>query len=341
MKRTAFIIFVVAAFALAAAANGSADTVLHHTKSAELLTCGVVTDEDDYSKADRHGNLAALGTDFCKALGAAVLGIGAKVRIFAYRDEPEGLRGVRAGAVSVLVGATPNVENGAAFAVGFGPVLFYDAQGFLVAKKSRIATLQDFAGKQVCFISGTDAEAALTSTLRQRKIAYLPFPFEERGEMEAALFTGHCQAITADVSELAGFRRMFRARARDFMIMPATIAKDPFAPAYRLGDPQWAAIVAWTVNALIEAEEDGVTAANVTAMQNSEDRRVRLLLGATPGIGRTLGLDDAWAERAITVVGNYGEIYERDVGHSSPLKLERGPNALWTQGGLIYAPPLH
>jgi general L-amino acid transport system substrate-binding protein len=178
----------------------------------------------------------------------------------------------------------------------------------LVAKKSRIATFQDFAGKfagkQVCFISGTDAEAALNSMLRLRKIAHLPFPLEERGEMEAALFTGHCQAITGDVSESA----CFRARARDFTILPGTIPKDPFAPAYRLGDPQWAAIVGWTVNALIEAEENGVTAANVKAMKNSEDQRVRLLLGTTPGIGRTLGLDDAWAGRAIAVAGNCGEM---------------------------------
>jgi general L-amino acid transport system substrate-binding protein len=340
MKRHPFIIFIVGA-ALFAATNGRAETALDHAKSTRVLTCGVVTDEEDYSKADRHGNLAALGADFCKALAAAVLGIDAKVQIFGYRDEPEGLRGVGTGAVAVLAGATPNVENGAAFGVGFGPVLFYDGQGFLVAKKSRIAKLQDFAGKQVCFISGTDAEVALNSTLRQRKISYLPFPFEERGEMEAALFTGHCQAITGDVSELAGFRRMFRARARDFMILPGTIAKDPFAPAYRLGDPRWAAIVSWTVNALIEAEEDSVTAANVKMMKNSEDQRVRLLLGTTPGIGRTLGLDDAWAERAIAVVGNYGEMYERDAGNSSPLKLDRGPNALWTQGGLIYAQPLH
>jgi general L-amino acid transport system substrate-binding protein len=336
-----FTIFLVAAAMLVAAVNARAETVLDHAKSMHRLTCGVVIDEDDFSKADRHGNLAVLGADFCKALGAAALGNDAKVEILAFRDEPEGLRGVRAGVVAVLVGATPNVGNAADFAVGFGPVLFYDGQGFLVAKKSRIATFQDLAGKQVCFISGTDAEATLNSTFSLRKIAYLPFPFEERGEMEAALFTGHCQAITGDVSELASFRRMFRARARDFMILPGTIAKDPFAPAYRLGDPQWAAIVSWTVSALIEAEEDGVTAANVKAMTNSEDLRVRLLLGTTPGIGRTLGLDDAWAERAIAVVGNYGEIYERDVGRSSPLKLDRGLNALWTHGGLIYAQPLH
>lgn len=338
MKTT--ILAVAFAGAVLVAAPAFAESTLDHVRSAHALSCGIVTDEDDYSKADRHGNLAALGADYCKALAGAVLGPNAKVLVYPYPDEPEGLRGVRAGTVAVLAGATPNVENSVAFGIGFGPPLFYDGQGFLVAKKSHIGTLSDLAGKQLCFISGTDAEDALRSSAMQ-SIAYLPFPFEERGEMEAALFTGHCQAITGDISALAGFRRMFRARAADFTILPATIAKDPFAPAYRNGDTQWAAIVAWTVNALIEAEEDGVTAANIAAMQKSGDRRVRLLLGDTPGIGRSLGLDDAWAARAIAAVGNYGEMYERDVGHGSALKLDRGLNALWTHGGLIYAAPLH
>lgn len=340
MNRTSLLSLIVAAAFLVAPA-AFAGGVLDHVRETRSLACGIVSDEDDYSKADRHGNLAALGADLCKALAAAVAGADAKVLIYPYPDEPEGLRAVRAGTVAVLAGATPNVENGAAFGVGFGPPLFYDGQGFLVAKKSRIAGLSDLAGKQICFIAGTDAEEELSSTFAIRHIAYLPFPFEERGEMEAALFTGHCQAITGDVSALAGFRRMFRARAADFAILPATIAKDPFAPAFRLGDPQWAAIVTWTVNALIEAEEDGVTAANIEAMKKSGDRRVQLLLGTRPGIGRTLGLDDAWAARAIAAVGNYGEMFERDVGHRSALQLDRGPNALWTEGGLIYAQPLH
>jgi general L-amino acid transport system substrate-binding protein len=158
--------------------------------------------------------------------------------------------------------------------------------------------------------------------------------------MEAAFVTRNCAAISADVSQLAYEQIAFKGMAKYFAILPDVIAKDPLAPTYRLDDPQWATIVDWTVEALIQAEESGVTQANVAEMKKSEDPVIRRLLGAQRGYGQFAGLDDAWAAQVIGAVGNYGEIFARDLGSGSAMKLARGPNSLWTQGGLVYALPI-
>ncbi len=196
------------------------------------------------------------------------------------------------------------------------------------------------AGKKVCFLGGTEIEVQLKSYMQREKIKLLPFPFQEEGEMEAAFVTRNCAAVTADVSQLAYERLGFKGVAKDFEILPDVIAKDPLAPAYRLDDPQWAAIVNWTVEALIQAEESGVTQANLEEMKKSDDEVIRRLLGVHRGYGQLVGLDDAWAARVIETVGNYGEMFERDLGSGSVMKLPRGANNLWTHGGLIYALPI-
>jgi general L-amino acid transport system substrate-binding protein len=178
--------------------------------------------------------------------------------------------------------------------------------------------------------------------MQREKIKWLPFPFEEEGEMEAAFVTRNCAAITADVSQLAYERLGFKSMAKNFEILPEVIAKDPLAPTYTLDDPQWAAIVNWIVEALIQAEESGVTQADLAEMKmkKSDDVVIRRLLGIQRGYGQLLGLDDAWAARVIEAVGNYGEMFERDLGSGSVMKLARGLNNLWTQGGLMYALPM-
>ena len=158
--------------------------------------------------------------------------------------------------------------------------------------------------------------------------------------MEAAFITGNCAAISADVSQLAYERIAFKALARNFEILPDVIAKDPLSPTYRLDDPQWATVVDWTVEALIQAEESGVTRANLPEMKKSDDPVIRRLLGIQRGYGQFIGLDDLWAARVIESVGNYGEIFQRDLGSGSVMKLARGPNNLWTQGGIMYAHPI-
>ena len=208
-------------------------------------------------------------------------------------------------------------------------------------KTMGINSPQDLAGKKICFLGGTEIETQLESYMQREKIKWLPFPFEEEGEMEAAFVTRNCAAITADVSQLAYERLGFKSMAKNFEILPDVIAKDPLAPTYTLDDPQWAAIVNWTVEALIQAEESGVTQANLAEMKTKRRRRViRRLLGIQRGYGQLIGLDDAWAARVIEAVGNYGEIFERDLGSGSVMKLPRGLNNLWTHGGLMYALPI-
>jgi general L-amino acid transport system substrate-binding protein len=329
---------ILTALVVVSASSVLAST-LEKVKRAGVLTCGVNTNTDDWSKHEPHGDLAAFEVDICKAIAAAVLGSADKARFVAFNDDDESAAGLRAGKVDVLALSTPSIA-GASAGFGFGPIIFYDAEGFLVPKSSNISRASELAGKKICFMGSTGPEENLKVFLGQRNIAYQPYPFEEQGEMEAAFYTNQCQVYAADMTELAVTRLKFRAAAKNYVILPERIVEDPIAPAFRAKDPQWAAIVTWTINALIEAERYGVTRANLAARRASSDPDIQRLLGIRGHAGRALGLSDAWAAQAIGAVGNYGEIFDRDLGAGSPLKLERGLSALWTRGGLLYAPPV-
>jgi general L-amino acid transport system substrate-binding protein len=270
----------------------------------------------------------------------AVLGPGAKLTVMPFQDEEDALKALQSGKIAALATGTPNFINTTNRGFGFAPPIYYDYQGFLVNKTMGITSPRDLAGKKVCFLGGTEIERQLQGYMTREKIKWLPFAFSEEGEMEAAFVTSNCAAISADVSQLSYERIAYKNRAKDFDILPDVIAKDPLAPTYRLDDPQWAAIVNWTVEALIQAEESGVTQANLAEMKQSDDLVIRRLLGVQRGYGQFIGLDDAWAARVIEAVGNYGEMFERDLGSGSVRKLARGPNNLWTQGGLMYALPI-
>jgi general L-amino acid transport system substrate-binding protein len=316
-------------------------SVLDTIKSTGVLTCGVIREEEDYSKADTHGNRAALDRDLCKALGAAVLGDKVKIIFAPYPDEPTAVRALSAGKIEVLATATPDYLNTVSFHLGFSPVVFFDGEGFLVKKNNGIASAKDLGGKKVCFIDETTTAVNLRLFAARERVNLLPFPFEEQGEMEAAMYTDNCAAMSSDITQLANTRARFGTRAHDFDILPQLISKDPLAVAYRGGDAQWAAVVDWTISAILQAEESGVTAANVDQTRsNSTDPAVQLYFGPPSTMGATLGLDADWAVRVVKSVGNYGELYERDLGSGSPLQLPRGLNALWSQGGLLYAHPL-
>jgi general L-amino acid transport system substrate-binding protein len=319
---------------------GQPPDTLAAVRSAGTLACGVNIEETDYSKFEAHGDLSALGRDVCKAVAAVVLGDANKVTLTGFPDDPRSLTAVKSGQVALLVGSTPDLADEAAFGVGFGPPVFFDGQGFLVHGKTGPASIADLRDRQVCFITETQAEANLTDRLALRNVKFIPFPFEETGEMEAALVSGHCAAIAAPVSELADMRTGFHARINQYEILPDMVTLEPFAPVYRLNDPHWAEIVTWTMHAVVLAEEAGVTQANASAQQAAGRSEVRYLLGGVPGVGKALGLDDAWALRAVQAIGNYGEMFDRDVGAGSPYRLARGRNALWTQGGMMYAPPI-
>ncbi|MBV9653541.1 MAG: transporter substrate-binding domain-containing protein [Acetobacteraceae bacterium] len=318
-----------------------AGETLDRVRAAGTLTCALVRDADDWSEADTHGDLSAFGADFCRALAAEVFGDPAKASFLLLPDEPAGLAAVRDGMADVLFGATPEPVTGGIFHAAFGPPYFFDGQGFLVRKDGGISGIADLSKRHVCFINNSRAERtlydALDPVLAEPEVH---FPYSERGEMEAALVGGHCDAITGDISWLANVRSQLHAETPRFTVLTDTISLDPIAPAYRAGDPQWAALVSWTIWASLAAEEHAVTRANAGDLGESRDPVVLRLIGATPWIGKALGIADDAFLRVIKAVGNYGELYERDVGEGSKLQLPRGRNRLPSEGGLLWTLPV-
>jgi len=317
----------------------AASSTLSKVRAAGTLSCGVDTEEPEWTLADAHGNHSAFDDDICKAVAVAVLGADAKATIKYFRDEAGSLAALKSGAIDLLATASLDFRNDNG-SFSFARPIFYDFQGFLADKSLGITSARDFAGRKVCFLTGTEIEAQINNYMLREKVNFLRGPFSEEGEMEAALITGNCAAITADVSQLAYERIAFKHLAPKYVILPDSIASDPLAPAVRPDDPQWRAIVDWTMQALIQAEELGITRANLNEMKKSDDILVRRLLGAHRGWGQFIGLDDEWAARAIEAVGNYGEMFDRDLGAKSPMRLERGLNNLSTKGGLMYSNPI-
>jgi general L-amino acid transport system substrate-binding protein len=340
LVRDRILLGVICAFLAAAPLTLVEANTLDDVRAAGKLACGVNTAVEDYSKFETHGDLSVLSRDVCRAVAAAVLGDPDKAELVLLPDDPRSLTAVRSGKVALLAGGTPDLNNEAAFGVSFGPPVFFDGQGFLVHGKIGPDSIAGLGGKQVCFITETQAEEDLNDRLALRGVHFIPFPFEETGEMEAAMVTGHCSAIAAPISQLAAMRTGFHSRTTQYEILADTLTVEPFAPAFRSDDRHWAEMVSWIVNAIILAEEAGVTQSSAPSLRDTGRLEVRYLLGGTPGVGKAMGLDDAWALRAVQAVGNYGEMYERDLGSGSALRLPRGRNALWLNGGMIYAPPI-
>jgi len=308
-------------------------------RAAKALHCGVDFEEVEYTTSDAHGNHSLFDLDLCKAIAVAVLGPGAKTIVVPFRDETDALKGLKLGEIDVLATGSPNLVNTAA-GFGFSRPVFYDYQGFLVNKTLGIHSAQDLAGKKICFIDGFEIANQIAGYMPRESIDWIPFPFQEEGEMEAAFMTRNCAAITADVSQLAYERIAFKSLAANFEILPDVVASDPLAITYRLDDPQWALILDWVPNALIQAEQSGVTQSNLAARKSSPDPVIQRLLGSHKGWGSFLSLDDAWAAHTIEAVGNYGELYERTLGSGSLMHLARGANNLSTNGGLMLAAPM-
>lgn len=318
-----------------------ASPTLDKVRAAHALACGVVAVPEDWTKTDLHGPLAPLGTEICKAVAVAVLGVQAKVSLKPYQSELEAEEGLHKGETDLIVGVTPDATSMWHWNISFGPPVFYDGLGFLVRKDAPVHSVAGLAGLKVCFIEGTDNDKIILARTVARGIAIVPLPFQEEGEMEDGLAVRHCDAIGAYVSRLAQERASYPKQMGNDVILPELLTLAPAAPAYRQGDPQWGMIVDWTIYALIQAEASGVTRANVAAERASEDPVVQRLLGVDWATSRALGLGTHdWAAQVIAVVGNYGEIYDRTVGPDSALKLPRGLNALWTQGGLIHPLPV-
>jgi general L-amino acid transport system substrate-binding protein len=321
------------------AARSHAATTLEKVRTAGSLACGVDTEEPEYTLDDAHGNHAQFDIDICKAIAVSVLGSGAHFNIRPYRDEADSLKALKNGEIDVLATASPYIDNNNG-SFRFARPIFYDYQGLLVNSDTGIRSARDLAGKKICFLIGTEIEWQIEAYMKRQSIPFIPGPFSEEGEMEVAFVTGHCSAVTADISQLAYERIAFKNMAPKFLILPDMVAKDPLAPAVRADDPQWAVVVDWVMNALIEAEEYGVTKANAAQLAAGDDEMVRRLLGAHKGYAQFIGLKDDWVLNTVESVGNYGEIFERDLGPKSPMRLDRGLNNLWKNGGLLMAEPI-
>ena len=301
------------------------------------LTCAVVTEAADWNREDGHGDLTPLATEICRAVTVAVFGASGRLHVLRVPSEAEALAVLRAGQADLAVGVTPALSTGLRLGITYGPPVFWDVQAVLVDPKAGIGTLAGLAGKPVCFLDGTEAGAVLLAAVKARGIAMRPFPFQEEGEMAAALAGGRCRAMSAMASRLADARVQLGS-LRDFALLPDRLAAAPAAVATRAGDPAWSAVVAATVDVLVQAEMVGVTQASVAAAARQDaDPVLARLLGRDWSSGLALGLAHDWSARVIGAVGNYGEIYGRTLGEGSPRRLPAGMNQDCWHGGALCA----
>lgn len=320
--------------------NAFAGKTLDAIRQRGQVQCGVSTGVAGFSAADAKGRWSGLDVDVCRAMAAAVLNDPEKV-VFSPLNAQQRFAALQSGQVDILSRNTSwTLTRDASLGMSFAAITYFDGQGFLVPKKIKVTSAKQLKNAQVCVQSGTTSEKNLSDFSRANKLAIKPVVFDSFEAAFKALFAGRCQAYTADASGLASVRNKEAPNPDDYVILPELISKEPLGPAVRRGDDEWLAIVKWTVFALQEAEELGLTQANIDAQKTSQDPAIQRFIGTGEDMGKLLGLDKQWAYRAVKAVGNYGEIFERNVGTQSPVKLPRGLNRLWNQGGLIYAPPI-
>jgi general L-amino acid transport system substrate-binding protein len=341
-KLSRFALAAAAGAGLLAAAPAFAGKDLDAIKSRGTLVCGVNTGLAGFSAADSQGKWSGLDVDYCRALAAAILGDANKVR-YSPLTAQQRFTALQSGEIDVLSrNTTWTLTRDASLGMHFVGVTFYDGQGFMVPKSLKVTSAKQLKGATICVQSGTTTELNLTDYSRANNLQMKPVVFEKLEAATGAYFSGRCQAYTTDASGLASTRGKEAAKPDDHVILPELISKEPLGPSVRRGDDEFFAIAKWTLNALLEAEEYGITQANADAMKkDSKNPGVMRLLGSgTEDTGKVLGLDKEWAYRAIKAVGNYGEIFERHVGEKTAIGLPRGTNNLWTNGGLMYAPPV-
>lgn len=302
------------------------------------LICGVDGGIPGFSFVDETGKYSGLDVDICKAVAAAVLGDAEKVT---YRnlDSTERFTALAGGEVDMLSrNTTWTISRDTSVGLEFAPTTFYDGQGMMVRQDSGIKSLKDFQGKAVCVEAGTTTELNLTDNMRKAGVTPEVITFQQADPAYAAYDEGRCQGITSDKSQLVA-RRSTLKNPDDHILLDVTMSKEPLGPVTINNDSAWFDVVKWVTYGLIEAEELGITQANVEEMAKSNDPTTQRFLGATGDLGKGIGLPNDFMVKAVKAVGNYGEVYDRNLGEQSKFKLPRGQNELWTKGGLMYAPP--
>jgi general L-amino acid transport system substrate-binding protein len=325
---------------IALAPSAQAGPVLERVRAAGLLHCGVSEGIDGFSQRDPSGRWQGLDADFCRAVAAAVLGDAESVS-FVPLSAAGRFPALQSGRVDLLArNTTWTLTREAALKVQFPAVIFYDGQGFMVRADAGIERPEQLAGSTICVEKGTNHQRNLKRYADASAIELKPLVLDSPSAVAEAFFSGECRAYTSDASQLAATLHL-APQPVDYLILPQRISREPLAPVVWEGDAEWTTVVRWVLFALVLAEDDGITRANaaervargtaVLAQLSADDKKL---------LGQALGIPMGWAVRAVQAVGNYGELYERTVGQGSPLRIERGLNRLWSQGGLMYAPPI-
>jgi general L-amino acid transport system substrate-binding protein len=322
------------------AANAGA--ALDAIKARGTLRCGVGTGTPGFMSPDSQGVWRGFNVSICRAIAVALFNDASKVQFVPLTNQQR-FPALQAGEADVLVNNTTNtLSRDSQLGFNFGPTVFYDGQGLMVAKKLNITSAKQLNGATICVQPGTTTELNIADFFRENRMEFKAVVIDSAPETRNAFFSGRCDVYTNDASSLAADRTAAPASAGGpdaFVILPERISKEPLGPVVRHGDDQLYDIVKWTVYALMEGEEMGITSANIDSFANTTNPAMRRFLGIEPGMGAALGIDQRYAYNILKAVGNYAQIFEEYIGARSPVKLERGQNALWKNGGLLYAPP--
>jgi general L-amino acid transport system substrate-binding protein len=340
---TKFLIGLLGVAALGWTASAASATTLDDVKAKGFLQCGVNTGLPGFAAPNDKGEWTGFDVDYCHAVAAAIFGDGSKVK-FTPLSAKDRFTALQSGEIDVLIrNTTWTINRDTALGFNFTGVNYYDGQGFMINAKKLpgVNSALQLSGASVCVQTGTTTELNLADYFKANKMEYNPVVFEGLPETNAAYDSGRCDVLTTDQSGLYSTRLILSA-PDDHVVLPEIISKEPLGPAVRQGDDQWFDIVKWTHYALLTAEELGITQANVEEMKTSDNPEIKRVLGqeADTKIGTDLGLTNDWVVNIVKATGNYGEIFERNIGQASPLKIARGINAQWSKGGLQYAPPI-
>ncbi|MEC5291291.1 amino acid ABC transporter substrate-binding protein [Aurantimonas sp. C2-6-R+9] len=321
------------------AAGGASAQTLQTVKDRGALKCGVNTGLPGFASQNDQGAWQGLDVDYCKAIAAAVFGDPSKVQ-YSPLSAVQRFPALQNSEVDVLArNTTWTMDRDTKLGLTFAGVNYYDGQGFMVKKELNVSSALELSGATVCVQSGTTTELNLADFFRTNNMEYNPVVIESQSDVNSAYDSGRCDVLTTDASGLAA-SRLEMGSPDDHAILPEIVSKEPLGPAVRQGDTEWLNVVKWTHYALLNAEELGVTQANVEEMLDSENPEIRRLLGKDKNFGESIGVSQDWVVNIIKAVGNYGEIFERNIGVDTPLKIQRGQNALWTKGGLQYGMPV-
>jgi general L-amino acid transport system substrate-binding protein len=336
--RFARLVALVAAVSLLCGGLAFAGKDLDAVQKKGFIQAGVNGGVFGFGMPDEKGVWKGLDVDTARAVAAAIFGDADKVK-YTPLTAQQRFTALQSGEIDLLTrNATRTLTRETQLGLNFVTVNYYDGQGFLIPKKLGVKSAKELSGATVCVLPGTTTEQNAADYFRNNKMDWKPVVIENTTELAKTFFAGRCDVLTSDASQLAGTRAV-APNPKDYAILPEIISKEPLAPAVRHGDDQFMDIVDFSVLAMINAEELGITSKNVDEMLKSTDPVVQRFLGVIPGNGAALGLDEKWAYNIVKQVGNYGEVFERNVGLKTSLGLERGLNALWTNGGLMYSPP--